>query len=136
MYLCPPDGQIPPQEVFLYLPHGIVPVMGHGGDECRVRLPLRQHIVEMDRFSRAPGSNNGDVDLLRDHPRDIQFVAVLRPVGIDGIKDNFPCPQFFRFFCPCQGIEIGVEADESGEGPASFMITDPDGNPILIDQHR
>ena len=35
-----------------------------------------------------------------------------------------------------QGIEIGVEADESGEGPASFMITDPDGNPILIDQHR
>lgn len=35
-----------------------------------------------------------------------------------------------------QGVEIGVEADESGEGPASFMITDPDGNPILIDQHR
>lgn len=34
---------------------------------------------------------------------------------------------------------IGVEADstaESDEGPASFMITDPDGNPILIDQHR
>ena len=35
-----------------------------------------------------------------------------------------------------QGVEIGVEADESGEGPASFMITDPDGNPILFDQHR
>ena len=35
-----------------------------------------------------------------------------------------------------QGVEIEVEADESGEGPASFMITDPDGNPILIDQHR
>ena len=35
-----------------------------------------------------------------------------------------------------QGIDIAVEADESGEGPASLMITDPDGNPILIDQHR
>mgnify|MGYP001811720551 CR=1 FL=1 len=35
-----------------------------------------------------------------------------------------------------QGVEIGIEADESTEGPASFMITDPDGYPILIDQHR
>lgn len=32
-------------------------------------------------------------------------------------------------------IEIQGEADESTTGPASFMITDPDGNPILIDQH-
>ena len=35
-----------------------------------------------------------------------------------------------------QGIAFDVEADESTEGPASFMIADPDGNPILIDQHR
>ena len=35
-----------------------------------------------------------------------------------------------------QGVEIGTEADESSEGPASFMVTDPDGNPILVDQHR
>ncbi len=34
------------------------------------------------------------------------------------------------------GVEIINSADESGVGPASFMITDPDGNPILIDQHR
>jgi hypothetical protein len=27
------------------------------------------------------------------------------------------------------------EADESTTGPASFMIMDPDGNPILVDQH-
>jgi lactoylglutathione lyase len=27
------------------------------------------------------------------------------------------------------------EADESGSGPASLMLIDPDGNPILIDQH-
>ena len=34
-----------------------------------------------------------------------------------------------------QGIEMVSEADESGFGPASFVITDPDGNAILVDQH-
>jgi len=29
-----------------------------------------------------------------------------------------------------------TEADEESTGPASFMITDPDGNMILVDQHR
>lgn len=33
------------------------------------------------------------------------------------------------------GIVPSAEADESGQGPASFMVTDPDGNPILFDQH-
>jgi catechol 2,3-dioxygenase-like lactoylglutathione lyase family enzyme len=33
------------------------------------------------------------------------------------------------------GVEIAVEADESTSGPASLMLTDPDGNPILLDQH-
>ena len=34
------------------------------------------------------------------------------------------------------GIAFLAEADESGSGPASFMLTDPDGNVILVDQHR
>lgn len=34
-----------------------------------------------------------------------------------------------------QGVELVSEADESGEGPASFIAVDPDGNPILVDQH-
>jgi hypothetical protein len=29
-----------------------------------------------------------------------------------------------------------IKVDESSKGPASFMIKDPDGNLILIDQHR
>ena len=33
------------------------------------------------------------------------------------------------------GLELTSEADESGTGPASVMLLDPDGNPILIDQH-
>ncbi len=34
------------------------------------------------------------------------------------------------------GVAIDSEADESSTGPAHIMLTDPDGNPILIDQHR
>ena len=34
-----------------------------------------------------------------------------------------------------QGIEIDVKA-EPGEGPAHFMVQDPDGNTILVDQHE
>ena len=34
-----------------------------------------------------------------------------------------------------QGINIEQEVDESTSGPGSFVIVDPDGNPILIDQH-
>lgn len=34
-----------------------------------------------------------------------------------------------------QGVEFQAEADESTTGPASFVVMDPDGNPILIDQH-
>jgi catechol 2,3-dioxygenase-like lactoylglutathione lyase family enzyme len=34
-----------------------------------------------------------------------------------------------------QGVEFANEADERTTGPASFVIVDPDGNPILVDQH-
>lgn len=32
-------------------------------------------------------------------------------------------------------IKLETEADESTSGPASLIVVDPDGNPILIDQH-
>lgn len=34
-----------------------------------------------------------------------------------------------------RGISMIAAADESSTGPASFMIVDPDGNTILVDQH-
>ena len=34
-----------------------------------------------------------------------------------------------------RGVDMVAEADESSAGPASFMIADPDGNTILVDQH-
>ena len=34
-----------------------------------------------------------------------------------------------------QGVALQQEADESTTGPASFVAVDPDGNPVLVDQH-
>jgi catechol 2,3-dioxygenase-like lactoylglutathione lyase family enzyme len=34
-----------------------------------------------------------------------------------------------------QGVALDQAADEATTGPAHIMVTDPDGNPILIDQH-
>jgi len=34
-----------------------------------------------------------------------------------------------------RGVELSPEADETTTGPGYFMAVDPDGNPILVDQH-
>ncbi|WP_323764259.1 VOC family protein [Marinovum sp.] len=33
------------------------------------------------------------------------------------------------------GMEIAQATDPDGTGPASFVVIDPDGNPVLVDQH-
>lgn len=35
-----------------------------------------------------------------------------------------------------EGVALVAEADESTAGPAYLMAIDPDGNPVLLDQHR
>ncbi|MFF5486724.1 VOC family protein [Streptomyces virginiae] len=34
-----------------------------------------------------------------------------------------------------RGVEFLTEVDGSGSGPGSFLVVDPDGNPVLFDQH-
>jgi lactoylglutathione lyase len=34
------------------------------------------------------------------------------------------------------GMTFVSEVDEAGSGPGSFVVVDPDGNPVLVDQHR
>ena len=34
-----------------------------------------------------------------------------------------------------KGLVLASEADEATSGPASFVAIDPDGNPVLVDQH-
>lgn len=35
-----------------------------------------------------------------------------------------------------RGVTLASEVDETSQGPGSFVVIDPDGNPILVDQHR
>lgn len=49
--------------------------------------------------------------------------------------DSFTDVRDLQKSLKAQGIMISSQADESTSGPASFMIEDPDGNPVLVDQH-
>jgi len=50
---------------------------------------------------------------------------------LDGFKDVREIQKHLK----SQGIPIEKEVDENTSGPASFVVIDPDGNPVLIDQH-
>jgi predicted enzyme related to lactoylglutathione lyase len=50
--------------------------------------------------------------------------------------DNFDDIREIQKDLKSKGIEFAQEADETTTGPGSFIIVDPDGNPILLDQHR
>lgn len=55
-------------------------------------------------------------------------------------SQNQPLPEFqdvreIQRQLKAQGVKLDTEADEKTKGPASLMLTDPDGNPILVDQH-
>ena len=49
--------------------------------------------------------------------------------------DNFIDVREIQRQLKARGLEFVTEADESTTGPASFIIVDPDGNPVLLDQH-
>ena len=49
--------------------------------------------------------------------------------------DSFTDVRDLQRHLKAQGVELISEADESTTGPASFIAVDPDGNPILVDQH-
>ena len=50
--------------------------------------------------------------------------------------ENFDDVRKIQQHLKSQGINLESEADENTTGPANFMVKDPDGNVILIDQHR
>lgn len=49
--------------------------------------------------------------------------------------DNFTDVRNIQKKLKAAGVEFVSEAEETTSGPASCMVIDPDGNPILIDQH-
>lgn len=50
--------------------------------------------------------------------------------------ENFDDVREIQKHLKSKNVTLVTEADESTTGPASFMLNDPDGNVILIDQHR
>ena len=50
--------------------------------------------------------------------------------------DSFDDIRDIQKHLKAEGVALDSEADESTSGPASMMLTDPDGNVILVDQHR
>jgi catechol 2,3-dioxygenase-like lactoylglutathione lyase family enzyme len=50
---------------------------------------------------------------------------------VDGFTDIRDLQRLLK----AQGVVLESEADESTTGPASLVAVDPDGNPILLDQH-
>ena len=50
-------------------------------------------------------------------------------------QDDFDDVREIQKHLKQKGISPLSEIDENGSGPASFMVTDPDGNVVLIDQH-
>lgn len=50
-------------------------------------------------------------------------------------RDGFTDVRELQRQLKAQGVKLQQEADETTTGPASFVAVDPDGNPILVDQH-
>lgn len=52
-----------------------------------------------------------------------------------GKLDTFDDVRELQRQLKAQGVKLLSEVDETTTGPASFVAVDPDGNPILVDQH-
>lgn len=76
------------------------------------KIGLFQGMFEKNSLTFNPGWDHE-----RKTPKDFQDVRELQQV----LKQR--------------GLKLQTEADESTDGPAYFTLVDPDGNPILVDQH-
>jgi lactoylglutathione lyase len=76
------------------------------------KIGLFQGMFEKNSLTFNPGWNSE-----RETPEDFQDVRELQRI----LKER--------------GLELTAEADPDSDGPAYFTLVDPDGNPILVDQH-
>ncbi|MCX2449786.1 VOC family protein [Pedobacter sp. PLR] len=51
------------------------------------------------------------------------------------LLDSFDDVRVIQRHLKNAGVKLETEADENTSGPASIILIDPDGNPVLIDQH-
>ena len=64
-------------------------------------------------------------------------MLTFNPGWDDGARplESFTDVRELQRLLKADGVALANEADENGSGPASFLVLDPDGNPILVDQH-
>ena len=92
-----------------------------GGDPAQNWLILRNGIVTIGLFEGMFENN-----ILTFNPGwDAEAQAV----------DTFTDVRDHQRRLKSRGLSLISEADPDSTGPASLMLTDPDGNTILIDQH-
>jgi catechol 2,3-dioxygenase-like lactoylglutathione lyase family enzyme len=93
-----------------------------GGDRTQNWLILRNGIITIGLFQGM-----FDRNVLTFNPG---WDSEAQPV-----RDKFTDIREHQRRLKSKGLTLTMEADESSTGPASVMLTDPDGNPVLIDQH-
>ena len=93
-----------------------------GGDPAQNWLILRNETVTIGLFQGMFERN-----VLTFNPG---WNYEAQPVG-----ENFTDVREHQRRLKASGLSLAMEADETTTGPASVMLMDPDGNPILIDQH-
>lgn len=92
-----------------------------GGDQSRNWLILQNDTATIGLFQGMFEKN-----LLTFNPGWDRNAATL--ADFDDVRD-------IQRMLKSRGVALMSEADEGSTGPASLVVVDPDGNPILIDQH-
>ena len=68
-------------------------------------------------------------------PRPASPPARSRQQGPRGKVEPFTDVRQIQQSLKAAGLKLMAEADVTTKGPASFIVLDPDGNPVLVDQH-
>ena len=122
------DGQPVDQVISLRYPSYAV---RHPRHVCWLNHTMREYYDLWDRFSGTLGT----AGLLKERARRLAIRAADRYLLTRNVTRWFVQSRTIQQRLKAGGLALAAEADESTTGPASLMLIDPDGNPVLVDQH-
>jgi lactoylglutathione lyase len=99
-------------------------------------LAASRAFYEKFGFEVTGGDQSHNWLILKNGPRVIGLFQGMFDKNIAQMVDPFTDVRELQRQLKAAGVTLLSEADESTTGPASLMAVDPDGNPILVDQHR
>lgn len=89
----------------LELPNRIFAVVHDGGDERRRSAAFRHGVHHVLRASRAAGSDDGNAHGVADLAGERQLIAVLGPVGVDGVDAQLARAERLAALRPLDGVD-------------------------------